>query len=87
MEEDDRMGGCRLPGCLTQFSLYAGAEGASYADGGYDWQHCERPDCHELYWRGKNGADCAECGLKMCEDCQCGWAAENSEGEYVCPGC
>lgn len=72
---------CELPECAARFSAlcatyYEGCEPAG--DEPYNMQHCQMPGCCEHYPRGKNGDDCARCGLRACELCQCGRGTEDA---------
>ena len=32
-----------------------------YDRGLYTFMHCQEANCHNLYWKGKNGATCTIC--------------------------
>lgn len=58
-----------------------------YSQGSYGLQHCEYPECHSIYFRGKNGWDCGVCGRRMCEGCMFDNMVDiNDNEEYVCKG-
>ena len=81
---------CDRPECIEQYEEYANSEGASYAEGGYDWVHCGAEGCHNFYWKGKNGTVCDSCGLEVCEWCESndsvgGW--DSDYDDWVCQAC
>lgn len=85
--DDPRLAGCQREDCVKAFAAYAEVSG----DDIYEWRHCETVDCHELYWHGKNGANCVRCDLKACENCQCtvgGYPSdEDAEDGWYCEDC
>lgn len=85
---------CTEPACLAEWQrLGAGTtdeENASYDSGDYGWQHCEVPDCHEIYPKGKNGATCDRCGMEVCEGCSCDESImilDEEDDIFICVEC
>ncbi len=67
---------CSREECVEEWLKYSGGttpdqQEDQYDSGSYGLQHCERKGCHDIYFRGKNGEDCNECGRRYCEDCSC----------------
>jgi hypothetical protein len=56
----------------------------------YGLQHCDAPGCHNIYWKGKNGATCEHCGVDYCEPCYCEkgmFDEETGDDSWYCPAC
>ena len=83
---------CKLTKCLKKWKKERNIQGIedneedSEAD--YILTHCEIDNCHQIYWRGKNGATCDQCGLDVCEICQCENGEEDEdEDTWLCEYC
>ena len=62
-------------------------EGA-YADGNYQWVHCEHDGCHTQYWKGKNGSTCEKCRRDICEGHACDTGDyDDDDDTFLCSKC
>lgn len=85
---------CDLPKCREKFAsewwgYHAGSDPKDDACG-WNIQHCQEENCHTIYVRGKNGADCDACGLRACEGCQCDASSlddSDVEDDWHCSEC
>lgn len=82
---------CNLPECIKAFREFISENEEEknlrgYEEGSYTFMHCEEENCHELFWKGKNGTTCNECGKDVCEFCQCQFYDEDMD-EYICHEC
>ena len=63
---------CKRPECLNEWREFVEDEAENtrgYKEGGYTFTHCEIANCHNLYFKGKNGNTCQYCDTEVCESC------------------
>lgn len=59
---------CKRPECITEWQEFVTDEEEN-ANGFYTFTHCEMDNCHNLYFKGKNGSTCEWCETEVCESC------------------
>jgi len=75
---------CDKEECIKDFNEY-------FIEGNddFDYIHCEVKDCHNQYYKCKNGWNCNNCDKQLCEGC-CGEKSNGSfliDDEFYCTDC
>jgi hypothetical protein len=79
---------CKQKKCLLEWERYYIPNFVSTEEDEYIFTHCEIDDCHELYWKSKNGLTCIYCGLEICEKCiKKSVYGQMLNDEWVCKSC
>lgn len=91
------MNSCNRPECQAEWKKWTdkteSQEENDYLDDiqPYALTHCCTKDCHEIYWRGKNGSTCEKCSGNFCEGCTMYKSprgdAYSDDDEFICREC
>ena len=83
---------CDLPECIKAYREFVSESDEEsnlkgYEEGSYTFMHCQQKNCHELFWKGKNGDTCNQCGKDVCEFCQTSSLNDEDLDDFVCQDC